>query len=148
MLLYRIARKQFINDLSGRGAELAGGRWNLKGIPAIYTSSSLAVCICETLVHTDKDIPPINMCYTEIDVPDECISEEFFNEVSLKHGLNIGTNWLKESQSLAIKVPSTLMPQTYTADFNVIINPRHKDFLKVKIVRIEEVNFDMRLIKG
>ena len=148
MLLYRIARKQFINDLSGRGAELAGGRWNLKGIPAIYTSSSLALCICETLVHTDKDIPPINMCYAEIDVPDECISEEFFNEVSLEHGLNIGTNWLKESQSLAIKVPSTLMPQTYTADFNVIINPRHKDFLKVKIVRIKEVNFDMRLIKG
>ena len=148
MLLYRIARKQFINDLSGRGAELAGGRWTLKGIPAIYTSSSLALCICETLVHTDKDIPPINMCYAEIDVPDEYISEEFFNEVSLEHGLNIGTNWLKESQSLAIKVPSTLMPQTYTADFNVIINPRHKDFLKVKIVRIEEVNFDMRLIKG
>ena len=37
MLLYRIAKQNFINDFSGKGAELYGGRWNLKGFPAVYT---------------------------------------------------------------------------------------------------------------
>ena len=147
MLVYRIAKKQFINDLSGKGAELAGGRWNLKGLPAIYTSSSLALCICETLVHTDKDIPPVNMYFAEIEIPDEYISDEYFNQVSFEHSLNIGTNWIKEANSLAIKVPSALMPQAYIKDYNVIINPRHQDFSKIKILRTDEVLFDLRLIK-
>lgn len=145
MLVYRIAKKRFINDFSGKGAELAGGRWNLKGLPAIYTSSSLALCICETLVHTDKDIPPQDMCFAEINIPDNLVSDEFFKTVFLDHSLNIGSTWLKESSSLAIKVPSAILPSVYTKDFNVIINPLHKDYSKIKIERIETISFDERL---
>ena len=145
MKVYRIAKERYINDFSGRGAELAGGRWNLKGLPAIYTSSSLALCICEILVHSDNDIPPINMFYTEIDIPDECISEEYFAPVFLNHSLNIGSTWLKESSSLAIKVPSALLPQSYLNDFNIIINPIHKDFSKIKVLRTESCPLDTRL---
>ena len=144
MLLYRIAKESFINDFSGKGAELFGGRWNLKGLPAVYTASSLSLCICETLVHSDKDILPSNMFFAEISLPNECILEDFFNEISLKHSLNIGSVWLKELKSLAIKVPSVLMPQSYKGDFNVIINPLHKDFPKLKIQRVEPINFDTR----
>lgn len=144
MLLYRIAKESFINDFSGKGAELFGGRWNLKGLPAVYTASSLSLCICETLVHSDKDILPSNMFFAEISLSDECILEDFFNEISLKHSLNIGSVWLKELKSLAIKVPSVLMPQSYKGDFNVIINPLHKDFPKLKIQRVEPINFDTR----
>ena len=148
MLLYRIAKQNFINDFTGKGAELYGGRWNLKGLPTVYTASSLSLCMCETLVHTDKDIPPANMYFAEVFLPDECILEDYFNEISLKHSLNIGSVWLKESKSLAIKVPSVLMPQSYKADFNVIINPLHKDFPKLKIQRVEPISFDARFYEG
>ena len=49
MVVFRIARKEYIQDLSGRGAELFGGRWNEKGIPALYTSSSLSLAALEIL---------------------------------------------------------------------------------------------------
>lgn len=146
MLLYRLSKKVYINDFSGKGAELAGGRWNLKGLPAVYTSSSLALCMCEILVHSDKDIPPVNMYFAEINIPDECISDEFFQPVFLNHSLNIGSTWLKQSTSLAIKVPSAILPQTYTKDFNVIINPLHTDFSKIKVTKIEECPLDARLL--
>ena len=32
MLLYRIAKKAYIEDLSGLGSRLYGGRWNEKGL--------------------------------------------------------------------------------------------------------------------
>ncbi len=145
MLVYRIARKKYINDLSGKGAELAGGRWNLKGLPVIYTSSTLSLAMFEILVHTDKDLPPVDMYFSELEIPDKLIINDYFNEVSFEHALNIGSNWIKEVQSLAIKVPSVLMPKNYTRDFNIIINPRHKDFPKIKILRNEPCNFDLRL---
>lgn len=145
MLVYRIARKKYINDLSGKGAELAGGRWNLKGLPVIYTSSTLSLAMFEILVHTDKDLPPVDMYFSELEIPDKLIIDDYFNEVSFEHALNIGSNWIKEAESLAIKVPSVLMPKNYTRDFNVIINPRHKDFPKIKNLKTEPCNFDLRL---
>ena len=87
------------------------------------------------------------MYFAEIEIPDEYISDEYFNQVSFEHSLNIGTNWIKEANSLAIKVPSALMPQAYIKDYNVIINLRHQDFSKIKILRTDEVLFDLRLIK-
>ena len=145
MLVYRIARKIYINDLSGKGAELAGGRWNLKGLPVIYTSSTLSLAMFEILVHTDKDLPPVDMYFSELEIPDKLIIDDYFNEVSFEHALNIGSNWIKEAESLAIKVPSVLMPKNYTRDFNVIINPHHKDFPKIKILKTEPCSFDLRL---
>ena len=144
MLVYRIAKEKYIRDISGKGAELAGGRWNPKGIPALYTSSTLSLCMCEVLVHTDKDIPPRDMFFAEISIPDEFVSEKYFSSISLQSALQCGTDWLKTMTSLAIKVPSALMPSTYRGDFNVIVNPFHHDFLSVKIERIEPCNFDIR----
>lgn len=145
MRLYRISKKQYINDLSGKGAELAGGRWNSKGVPAIYASSSLALCICEVLVHTDKDILPDNMYFAEIYIPDECVSSVFFSQEALKNSLSNGSQWLSEKGSVAIKVQSAIMPENYTADFDIVINPLHPDFHSVRIEKIEPCPFDVRL---
>ena len=33
MHVFRIARRDRIRDLGGKGAEISGGRWNRKGVP-------------------------------------------------------------------------------------------------------------------
>lgn len=145
MLLYRIAKKAFIEDLSGLGSRLYGGRWNEKGYSAIYTSSSLALCMCETLVHCDKSIIPQNMFLAEMEIPDEMVPADFFKISQNEETSIAGTKWLKEKSSVAIRVPSVILPAEYNKDFNVILNPEHPDFAKLKINTVVECPFDLRL---
>ena len=39
------------DDLSGKGAEKTGGRWNRPGLPVAYAASSIALAALETVVH-------------------------------------------------------------------------------------------------
>ncbi|MEI6388525.1 MAG: RES family NAD+ phosphorylase [Spirochaetota bacterium] len=40
MKVFRIAKRDFIGDLSGEAARLFGGRWNKKGTSLLYTVPS------------------------------------------------------------------------------------------------------------
>ncbi|MBO0936131.1 RES family NAD+ phosphorylase [Fibrella sp. HMF5335] len=44
MQVYRVATSEYIEDLSGYGAKLNGGRWNREGVAVLYTGSSIALC--------------------------------------------------------------------------------------------------------
>lgn len=145
MILYRIAKKKFIEDTSGLGARLYGGRWNDKGYSALYTSSSLSLCMCETLVHCDKSIIPQNMYFAEMEIPDDMIPEEFTSVPDGYQPSDVGTNWLKEKTSVAIKVKSIILPEEYDRDFNIILNPEHPDFKFLKIKTVVLCPFDLRL---
>jgi RES domain-containing protein len=58
MTCYRVVRRKYAN-LAGEGAGLYGGRFNPPGIPAVYTSQSIALALLEVLVHLDKiEVPP------------------------------------------------------------------------------------------
>lgn len=140
MRVFRIAKKKWIKDMSGRGAELSGGRWNLKGTPALYTSDSLALCVCEVLVHTDKDIPPANMYYAELEIPDALISDTYVDFDWSKDSTALGTELLRRENELAIRVPSLVVPEGY----NVIVNPRHTNLVKIKTIAVKPFQFDSR----
>lgn len=70
MRVYRLAKEKFRNDLSGRGAEITGGRWNNKGTALVYTSDSRALCTAEIAVRTPLGILPIDYWMIELDLPD------------------------------------------------------------------------------
>ena len=57
------------DDLSGRGAELNGGRWNRPGRPVIYASSTIALACLETVVHLNQSGLPLNRFLVRIDIP-------------------------------------------------------------------------------
>lgn len=145
MLLYRIAKKDYIEDLSGYGAQLFGGRWNERGIPALYTSSSLSLCTLEVLVHCEKSVYPTDMYFAELEFPDELVPKDFFEADEGDEEIFAGTDWLKSKSSVAIKVRSAVLPASYNGDFNVIFNPRHYDFSKLEIKSVVECPFDLRL---
>ncbi len=58
------------DDMTGKGAEMSGGRWNRKGAPVVYTASSVALAALETIVHTDTGAWPLNRYVLEITIPD------------------------------------------------------------------------------
>lgn len=145
MLLYRIAKKKFVEDLSGYGARLYGGRWNDKGYSALYTSSSLSLAMCETLVHCDKSVVPQNMFFAELELPDELIPEVYTEIPEGVEPIEVGTTWLKSKNSVAIKVHSIILPKEYDKDFNIILNPEHPDFQRLKIKTVVACPFDLRL---
>ncbi len=146
MLLYRIAKKEYIEELTGYGSRLFGGRWNEKGYSALYTSSSLSLAMCETLVHCDKSVIPKNMFFSEMEFPDEFIPKDFFTVPKGYDSMTVGTHWLKNRETPAIKVQSILLPREYESDFNVILNPEHPDFKHLKIKTVVACPFDLRLM--
>ena len=55
----------------------------------------------------------------------------------------IGDEFLRSSSHLLLRVPSVIIPEEY----NILINPLHKDFNKVKIKTSYPFHFDVRLFK-
>ena len=69
MIVYRIAKKEYIEDLSGNGAKRTGGRWNLKGISILYCASTSSLAILEKLVSIDMDLLPEDLCIAVLEIP-------------------------------------------------------------------------------
>jgi len=150
MIVYRLSKEKYCNDLSGKGAELSGGRWNSKGTAMIYTSSSRALSTAEIAVHTPVGLIPENYYLVEIEVPDNPKIEEVsvsqlpakWNQFPHSHDTQrIGGQFIASSKLLLIKVPSAVVQ----GDFNYLINTQHADFSKIKIRKTELFSFDERL---
>ena len=71
MLLYRVAMKKFAIDLSGEGARLAGGRWNSKGTPLIYTSDQPALAFLEVYAGMSPLNLPPTLQLVVLNIPDD-----------------------------------------------------------------------------
>ncbi len=149
MLVYRISKNKYIKDLSGTGAKLAGGRWNPKGFPVLYTSGSRALATLEVMVHIPAGFVPASFSLAVIWLPDASI--ESVPEAQLHPGWHsavapdylkkFGSDWLQQGKTLTLKAPSAVVP----GDFNFLVNPAHKRFAEVKVEHIEKFYFDERL---
>lgn len=152
MIVYRLSKERFKNDLSGKGAEIAGGRWNNKGFAVLYTSESRALCTTEIAVHTPLGILPDDFYLITIEFPDDVeikeikatqLSSSWKNIPHTHETQRMGNKFIKEEKYLIMKVPSAVVQ----GDYNYLINPAHKDFDKVKIKKTEKFEFDKRLFK-
>lgn len=152
MIVYRLCRKVYANDLSGRGAELNGGRWNAKGTAMIYTSASRALCMVEIMVHIPAGIIPKDCCLVSISIPDEIdISGAGLKDLPENWNRNpipastqqIGNHFVSAQEALVLKVPSAIVND----EWNYLINPLHQEFKDVKIIAIDPFSFDSRLFK-
>jgi len=150
MYVYRIAKEKYINDLTGTGAKMVGGRWNPKGVPILYTSSSVSLAILEVLAHLPPAYFPNDMWMATIDIPEQLIQRttmdvlpEDWNHVPPRISSQKYTeSWFSEGVFLGIEVPSIISP----IEKNILINPLHKNFNQVKMITSEPFSFDRRLI--
>ncbi len=147
MIVYRLSKEIYADDLSGKGAEIAGGRWNSKGNAALYTAQSIALCVAEIAVHIPLGILPKDYRLTHIEIPDidflelKRLPKDWNSFPHIHDTQKIGDRFLKERKFLIMKIPSAAVQ----GEFNYIINPRHQDFSGIKIKKIEKFTFDDRL---
>ncbi len=150
MHVYRITGRKYANDLTGSGASMFGGRWNKKGSPVIYTGESKEIALLETLVHTPSLLIP-ELDILTIDIPDNSITSIEITDLPKNWAVypapvflsEIGERWIKESKTIALKVPSCIIHSSY----NYILNCRHPEYSKVRLIDQKKFKFDSRLIK-
>ena len=149
MILYRFTNKNYGTDISGEGARLQGGRWNSKGFPVIYTSTTISLSLLELIIHSTSYEEIQSNFLMKINIPDSFTAP--LTDLSLKpdwkddpdYSRYIGNSFLKSKKSLLMKVPSAIIPEEY----NVLINPLHPDSRKIKILSASPFQFDNRLFK-
>lgn len=150
MRLYRLCRTKYARDMSGAGAEKTGGRWNKRGTPIIYTSSSRALCVAEMAVHLPLGILPADYSMIIYEVPDSVSVGEADerklpkNWNSIPHGeetQQLGEQFVAEMKFTVLKVPSA----TVEGEFNFLINPRHPKAKSIRIAEVKSFAFDSRL---
>ncbi len=151
MIVFRLCKSIYAHDLSGRGAEQFGGRWNSKGTPMIYTGQSRALSTVEIAVHTPLGNLPNDYVLVTIEVPDNLHTK--LEEITLPPDWQsfphsdatqkIGDQFIRDGVFLMMEVPSAVVQ----GEYNYLINPNHPEFRKVKISKIEKFTFDERLFR-
>ena len=152
LLGWRLAAPEFARSaedmLSGEGARLYGGRWNSPGHAAVYLADSLALAGMELLVHLGS----VDVLRTYRKMP-VSISEDLVMHIDaaeLPPGWAtdprtetraIGDRWLSSQLSVALQVPSAVVP----TESNFLINPNHPNFDALRLGPISDSRFDPRL---
>ena len=149
MRLWQLVEPEQLPGLTGDGPCRNGGRWNSPGLPAVYCASSLALAALEVFVNLPRDqrrkgrVPAQSA--VEYDLPDTlCRQSGFPGAMPEENTRPLGDSWLEGGDCLALSVPSNVIP----LEANVVLNPRHPDLHKIRVLRIEPFKFDPRLLDG
>lgn len=152
MEIYRLSGKRWASDLSGKGAALKGARWNSPGTEIIYTAANRSLAMAEVVVHFTLSTIPKDYMMVTIFVPDD-IPYQTIWEKDLPAGWNsfpyfqitqiIGDSFIKENEFCLLKIPSVVTK----GDFNILVNPFHPEFKRIKLLSIEPFYFDHRIFK-
>ncbi len=152
MEAFRLSRKKFASILSGKGAAIKGARWNSIGVELIYTASNRSLAMAEVAVHFTLATLPSDYVMMTLYIPDD-ISIQKLDWLDLPPNWNtfphsaftqaIGDNFVSENKYCVLQIPSVVTQ----GDYNLLINPYHVDFLRIKIMNTEKFPFDSRIFK-
>lgn len=130
-----------------RGSTLVEGRWHAPPAAVIYTSEHQSTAMLEKLANGGGVMPP-NQHMVEITLPADVSYEVFqpaahpgWDDTEPTVARRFGMQWLKEARSLVLFVPSVLAP----LESNLLINPRHPEFERIKVGLETPVHWDRRL---
>ncbi|MGV3550776.1 RES family NAD+ phosphorylase [Rhizobium sp.] len=144
MDIWRISR---FADLTGKGGELASGRWHAQGHPIVYCADHPSTALLEMIVHLNPANIPESYQLLRIDCPDRLVPAQVDDEAVVRNihdpvaTSRFGTAWLERRSSCLLRVPSAIMPIAT----NYLFNPRHPDAATVRIADRLEIPFDRRL---
>jgi RES domain-containing protein len=150
MIVYRLAAKEYIDDTTGTGAKLFGGRWNPAGRPCIYASTHVSLALLEKFVHAGHRENMERIALLRIEIPEDRVMVFHTDGQLLKktwaddiaYSQWIGEQILHDSTIAAFTVPSAIVP----TERNVIINPLAKEFASIRFLSVTDFLTDFRLL--
>lgn len=135
----------------GEGAYRFGGPWNSRGARIVYASESLSLALLEVLVHLNQPRAAPELVAFSANIPAACIEnlpvgpqcdDPLGAPLPVKNPRRTGDVWIAEARSLALRVPSAVIP----TEQNLLINPAHPDVERIRISPPEVFRFDERLV--
>ena len=153
MEAWRICQRRYVKEaFGGKGAFEFGGRWNSPGENVVYCATTLSLAALELFVNLDVIEAPDDLVAIHAEFPNDLLVERWMQN-ELPHNWrdspppkvirDLGTEWLKSLRTAALLVPSAVIPE----DFNLLLNPLHPDFQKLKIGKPRPFRFDPRMWK-
>ena len=152
MKVFRICRERFAQDaFTGEGARRFGGRWNTRGVPMVYCSSSLALAAIELFVHLEPNLQPDDLVSIAATLPAGEPAQQLTPEAlppewradDFEPLRNLGDAWIREKTSLALQVPSAPLH----SEWNILVNPLHPTIAQIKIHPPRPFHFDARMFR-
>ncbi len=147
-------KKRLPDAFTGEGPRLGGGRWNHIGTSVVYVSETLSLAALELFVHfMRRDIKLAKSLFAvPVEIPDSLRVEEVYVK-DLKSDWkalppsnstkDIGTEWVRKGFSAVLRVPSIII----SGEYNLVLNPKHEDFRKIRIGRPQPFSLDERMWK-
>jgi RES domain-containing protein len=149
---WRITKTRYAGTaFDGEGARLNGGRWNSPGTRVVYVSQSVALATLEVLVGL-QDAPllsaysliPIEFAEKLVETLDrKALPARWKQHPAPAEARRVGDLWVAEGRSAVLRVPSAIVE----AEYNYLLNPRHKDFKQVRIRKPQRFRLDPRLLR-
>ena len=152
MEVFRVSREKYATTLSGKGAAIRGARWNSVGVEMIYTAANRSLAMAEVAIHLNLSTLQDDYVMITISAPDDVTVQKLtnadlppgwstfpYNPVTRK----IGDKFIADGKCCILQAPSVVTK----GDHNLLINPHHMEFSKIKITAIENFPFDKRIFK-
>jgi len=104
------------------------------------------------LVHFDEDEAPASLVAIPADIPDGLpigrvktseLAPDWWRTPAPERLAEIGTRWAAARHSVALAVPSAVIPE----ELNYLLNPLHPHFTRLRVGRPRPFSFDPRLRK-
>jgi RES domain-containing protein len=140
--------------IDGYGAAHSPGRWNMRGVRAVYLASRVALGLLEVVVQSGT-VALANYAYYPILVPDELLMRLDRTRLSadwrtMMRGRDecrtLADGWRSSAASAGLVVPSAVVPEAYDeGEFNVVLDPEHHDFRKITLEAPRPLSADARL---
>jgi RES domain-containing protein len=156
MRIWRLCREPFAAQaFSGEGARRFGGRWNSRGVPMVYASTSLALAAIELFVHLEPGQIPADMVLIAAGLPDgepartiepETLGLDWWTDEPAQGARTtqeLGDAWIAGRESLAMRVPSVPI----RSEWNVLVNPLHLRMSELRIEAAQPFVFDARMFQ-
>jgi RES domain-containing protein len=153
MQIWRICRAPYAAEaFTGEGARRFSGRWNSRGVPMVYASTSLALAALELFVHLEPGQAPSDLVYLSAMLPEgepartlqpAGLSPDWWTDKGLAATRDLGDTWISSRSSLAIMAPSVPI----RAEWNVLVNPLHPHIVELQTDPPQPFVFDARMFR-
>lgn len=151
MILWRLTPARHVRKaLTGEGAAIRGGRWNSRGMKAVYASVDPATTVLEALTTFEPALAPLGgYRLLKLVVPENAeIVEPASRDLPAQWASwqnpdatrAHGDAFLKSGRGMVLIVPSVVLPQAK----NAIINPAHPQARDIVVAESTAFEFDPR----